>query len=80
MRFAARRNTTTLHGAGFAVTGTVTADPKFVAPTSGDYHLSASSPAIDRGVSQGAPDHDLDGYVRPFGAGWDIGAYEWHGP
>ncbi len=73
-------NTTTLQAAGFAVTGTVTMDPKFVAPSSGDYHLSPGSAAIDHGVSKGAPDHDLDGYVRPYGAGYDIGAYEWHGP
>jgi hypothetical protein len=73
-------NTTTLQAAGFAVTGTVTADPKFVAPSSGDYHLSPGSPAIDKGLSKGAPDHDLDGYARPFGPAYDIGAYEWHGP
>jgi hypothetical protein len=72
-------NSTTLQAAGLAVTGTITADPEFVNAAAGDYRLSAGSPAIDRGIGNGAPDHDLDGYVRPYGAGYDIGAYEWHG-
>jgi hypothetical protein len=72
-------NSTTLQAAGLAVTGTITADPQFVNAAAGDYRLSAGSPAIDRGIRNGAPDHDLDGYVRPYGAGYDIGAYEWHG-
>jgi hypothetical protein len=69
---------TTLQAAGMAVTGTIAANPMFVSPSSGNYRLSAGSPAIAAGISQGAPDHDLDGYRRPFGAWFDIGAYESH--
>ena len=50
----------------------------------GDFHLlSGSSNAIDKGVSP-APSYltsffttDRDGNVRPQGAAWDIGAYEY---
>ena len=34
------------------------------------------SPALDRGTSSGAPDHDLLGNFRPAGAGVDMGAFE----
>ena len=52
-----------------------TEDPGFVNPRADDYHLAASSAAIDRGVD--ADIHtDLDGRPRPQGAGYDIGAYE----
>lgn len=71
-------SSTTLQAAGFSVTGTVTADPGFVDAASGDYRLSTGSKAIDKGVSAGAPDHDLDGITRPVGPAYDIGAYEWH--
>ena len=47
----------------------------FVVPTS-DFHLSATSPAIDTGTSNQAPAEDLDGAPRPVGAGFDVGAYE----
>ncbi|MFA6435508.1 MAG: choice-of-anchor Q domain-containing protein, partial [Elusimicrobiales bacterium] len=59
---------------------TVSADPKFVnfkADGSGDYHLSAASPAIDKGTNQGAPADDYDGVARPQGAAFEIGAYEY---
>lgn len=49
----------------------------FVAPQSGDFHLTASSPAIDQGTPQDAPPADLEGRPRPQGAGIDLGAYEW---
>lgn len=61
-------------------TGTVTADPKLVnyqADGSGDYHLTAGSPAIDAGSALDAPSTDYDGKPRPNGAGYDIGAYEY---
>ena len=48
-----------------------------------DFTLSASSAAIDKGVSgltngtlKGAPTTDRIGSARPSGAGWDVGAYE----
>ena len=41
-----------------------------------DYHLSASSPALDRGTSLRAPARDFEGTARPQGSGYDIGADE----
>ncbi len=41
----------------------------------GDYHLTASSAAVDKG-SNLPPLFDLDGVMRPLGAKPDIGAYE----
>lgn len=57
-------------------TGNVSANPLFVDPASGDYHLSTGSPCIDSGTSVNAPSTDLDGLSRPQGAGYDMGAYE----
>ncbi|HEX5102420.1 MAG TPA: choice-of-anchor Q domain-containing protein, partial [Pirellulaceae bacterium] len=48
----------------------------FVNPAGGDYHLSESSPAIDVGTSQYAPNFDFEGTTRPSGNGIDIGADE----
>lgn len=51
------------------------ADPRFVDPTNGDFHLSEGSLAVDNGLDVGVT-VDLDGGVRPQGQGFDIGAYE----
>jgi hypothetical protein len=52
----------------------------FVNPAANDYHLSATSPAVDRGVASfnghAAPARDLEASARPSGAAHDIGAYE----
>jgi len=58
-------------------TGNLYGDPLFVAPawgTEGDYHLQEGSPAINAGLTQGAPTDDLEG--RPRDAQPDLGAYE----
>ncbi|MDR3687345.1 MAG: choice-of-anchor Q domain-containing protein [Coriobacteriia bacterium] len=55
-------------------------DPLFIAPESGDYHLSADSPCIDDASATAAPAADRDGIPRPWGAGFDIGAYEYYVP
>ena len=39
--------------------------------------LLASSPAIDFGGSAGLPSTDQRGFLRPFGTGPDMGAYEY---
>ncbi|MBX2893172.1 MAG: right-handed parallel beta-helix repeat-containing protein [Saprospiraceae bacterium] len=71
---------------GYAGTGNLNANPLFVNQppiglgTSGDLHLTAGSPAIDAGTATGAPATDLDGNPRPFGAGYEMGAYEFTGP
>lgn len=52
----------------------------------GNYHLQSSAVAIDAGTTRCAvgvtppcvPSADFDGYPRPYGAAYDIGAYEWH--
>ena len=57
-------------------------DPLFVnqppigQSATGDLHLQACSPAIDMGTATGAPATDIEGNNRPYGAGFDIGAYE----
>ena len=43
-----------------------------------DFHLQPNSPAIDKGLSDGAPTNDYDGIKRPTGLGFDIGAFELH--
>jgi hypothetical protein len=57
--------------------GILSRDPQFVAPATGDYHLSANSPAIDAGHPNGAtcPATDLDERPRN-DLRCDIGAYE----
>jgi hypothetical protein len=60
--------------------GTLIADPQLVnyqLDDNSDYHLKASSPAIDAGTSTGAPLYDIDGISRPQGKGFDIGPYEY---
>jgi hypothetical protein len=48
----------------------------FVNVAADDYHLSATSPALNVGTSTQAPSVDLEGRVRPQGSGFDIGALE----
>ncbi|MCB0185732.1 MAG: hypothetical protein KDE31_15800, partial [Caldilineaceae bacterium] len=50
-------------------------NPGFVNATSGDYHLTAASDAVDAGNNL-PPLVDLDGLSRPKGSASDIGAYE----
>jgi hypothetical protein len=60
--------------------GTITADPRFVnykADGTGDYHLTDTSAAINKGLLAYAPSTDLDGNSRLPGPGCDIGAYEY---
>jgi Concanavalin A-like lectin/glucanases superfamily/Bacterial Ig domain/Purple acid Phosphatase, N-terminal domain len=51
-------------------------DPKFNNLAVWDFHLKAGSPSIDKGVTLANVNCDKDGVIRPQGAGWDIGPYE----
>jgi hypothetical protein len=58
--------------------GTLVADPRLVnyqPDGSGDYHLSARSPAIDTGSSAGMPSTDVNGVLRTAGRPVDRGPY-----
>ncbi len=61
---------------GMLITGTLNwwQAPGFVGGS--DYHLNATSAAIDVGVDAGVMD-DLDGQSRPCYGGYDLGADEW---
>jgi hypothetical protein len=60
---------------GLSPSGTVTANPQFVDKSAGDYHLAATSPAIDAGTATSAAPFDMDGFQRDQHP--DVGAYEW---
>lgn len=52
----------------------------FIAAGGGNYHLASNSPCIDTGAHlSGIVDDDYDGYSRPYGGWYDIGAYEYVG-
>jgi len=54
-------------------------DPKFVDYSNKDFQIKKTSPAIDAGTSISSFNYDKIGILRPQGAGWDIGAYEYKG-
>jgi uncharacterized repeat protein (TIGR01451 family) len=70
-------NTTDWSGAGSITTGTVNlwGDPAFVNPGAGDFHIGPDSTARDAGVDADV-NTDMDGDVRPYGSGYDLGADE----
>jgi len=48
-----------------AINGNLSADPLFVAPTTGNYHIAAGSPAVDAGATADfLPETDIDGEKR----------------
>jgi len=49
----------------------------FVDPSGHDYHLRGDSPAIDAGIALPDVSRDLEGRARPWGAAYDIGAFEY---
>jgi len=73
-------NETDWAGEGTIITGdhNYWGNPAFVDPDAGDYHLTATSLAIDVGVDAGVTT-DIDGESRPMGLGFDLGADEYPG-
>jgi hypothetical protein len=63
---------------GYPGVGNIDADPLFVDPANGDYHLGSWSPALGAGTIDGAPSTDTEGNPRPDppGSSPDMGAYE----
>ena len=62
--------------------GNIHADPLFVNPVGGDYHLLANSPCVNAGNPNHPEDPnetDIDGQPRIIGGRVDIGADEFHG-
>ena len=57
-------------------TDVINRDPLFINASASNFHLQPGSPAIDAGANAGVT-LDLDGRVRPQGAGYDIGPYEY---
>ena len=54
-------------------------DPAFQNPAAHDYHITAGSAAVDKGVNAGVTT-DIDGESRPQGTAPDLGADEWLAP
>jgi len=54
-------------------TGSLNADPLFIDPLNGDYHVAFHSPAIDAGIPGPL-------FEDPDGSRGDVGIYGWHNP
>ena len=65
---------------GFSGTGNINSDPLFVNQSTGNLHLTAGSPCINKGITASSsvsfPATDLDGGSRVIGSASDMGAYE----
>ena len=59
---------------GYSGESNIASEPLFA--SSDNYRLTANSPCIDAGTSNGAPATDLSGNSRPQDGGYDMGAYE----
>jgi hypothetical protein len=62
---------------GTTLRNNLTTNPKFIDASTNNFHLQATSPAINAGITLSAAQTDLDGIARPQGALYDIGAYEY---
>lgn len=63
-------------GGGQDGVGNIAIEPQFTDAENDDFSLKPSSPSINAGTTDGAPDEDLRGVERPQGDGIDQGAYE----
>ena len=55
----------------------ITNNPMFALPAALDYQLLAASECINSGATLISVTNDCIGEPRPYGGGWDIGAYEY---
>jgi uncharacterized repeat protein (TIGR01451 family) len=63
--------------ADVSIVNQFTGDPAFTDPALADFHLEPTSAARDVGMLSGVA-ADFDGWVRPMGMGYDLGAFEHH--
>ena len=63
-------------GGGFSGLGNIALEPQFTDAPNDDFSLLPTSPSINAGIADGAPETDLLGIERPQGEGVDQGAYE----
>ena len=56
----------------------LTLDPLFTNAAANDFHLQSNSPMIDQGTTLTQVTNDYYATPRPQGAGYDIGAVEYH--
>lgn len=64
---------------GFVGDGNINADPRFVDPENGDFHLLFTSPCLDAGeATANLPQHDFEGDPRIHLSEVDMGADEFH--
>lgn len=61
---------------GYLGEGNIDSDPHFVSPGLADFHLLETSPCINAGTSEGAPDIDIEGNPRSSYGIIAIGSYE----
>jgi uncharacterized repeat protein (TIGR02543 family) len=65
-----------IDGATYLGTSYTTSNPLMVDPANGNFRLQTGSPAVDSGSATLAPATDYDGYARPQGLGYNMGAFE----
>lgn len=63
-------------GIGTLTTNLIGANPSWVSPSTGNFHLNASSVARESGTTVAAVTVDFAGMTRPVETFYDIGAYE----
>jgi hypothetical protein len=76
--FEATNTTYSCIKGGYDGLGNIADNPRVVDPSALNFRLQADSPCIDTG-SVGV-ETDIEGRIRPFGNGWDMGPYEFGAP
>jgi hypothetical protein len=63
---------------GSTLASNLTGNPLFANAGGSDFHLQASSPAVNQGMTLTEVPNDFDRVLRPQSGAYDIGAYEFH--